>query len=207
MFDSTIRRSVATLGVVAGILTAAVPASAAGVPLEGPNVALTGLKAGQSSVLNETVTVRADALGTQVGSEGVKAPANADEQMKDNVKAVVVLIGANDYGFTEGNGQPTRGGDGQDTEARIGGKMHLEDISLGIRGDAQDTQASLGRENSIECLVRAEVPAERWTQSLNPAPLAITFAMRASKSSSSPPPASPRPARPAHPVRPGAHCR
>jgi hypothetical protein len=44
--------------------------------------------------------------GTQVGSEGVRAPAKADEQMKDHVKAVVVLIGANDYGFTEGDGQP-----------------------------------------------------------------------------------------------------
>jgi len=50
--------------------------------------------------------LRADAPGTQVGSEGVKAPANADHQMKD--KAVVVLIGANDSGWTEGNGNPTR---------------------------------------------------------------------------------------------------
>ena len=71
MFDSTIRRSVATLGVVAGLLTAAAPASA---------------------------------LGTQVGSEGVKAPGS----------------------------------------------------QLMRAGDAQDTQASLGRENSIECLVRAQ---------------------------------------------------
>ena len=47
-----------------------------------------------------------NALGTQVGSEGVKAPTKADDEMKDNVKAVVVLIGANDYGYTEGNGQP-----------------------------------------------------------------------------------------------------
>ena len=139
----------------------------------GLNVALTGLKAGQSEGLYETVTVRADALGTQVGSERVKAPANADEQT--NVKAVVVLIGANDYGFTEGNGQPIPDGDGRDTEARIGGKMHLEDISLGIRGDAHDTQASLGRENSIECLVRAEVSDERRAQSRKPAPLGITI--------------------------------
>ena len=154
MFDSTIRRSVATLGVVAGLLTAAVPASAAGVPLEAS---------------------RADALGTQVGSEGVKAPASAGEQMKGNIKAVVVLIGANDYGFTEGNDQPIRDGDGQDTQARVGGKMHLEDVSLGIKGDAQDTQASLGRENTIECLVRAEVSDERRAQSRKPAPPGITL--------------------------------
>ena len=44
------------------------------------------------------MNARTDA-GTQVGSEGVKAPTKADGQTKDNVKAVVVLIGANDYGF------------------------------------------------------------------------------------------------------------
>jgi lysophospholipase L1-like esterase len=60
MFSSTLKRSAATLGVVAGLLAAA-------------------------------------------------APANADHQMKD--KAVVVLIGANDYGWTDGNDQPTRGCD------------------------------------------------------------------------------------------------
>ena len=36
----------------------------------------------------------------------MKAPTEADDRIKDNVKAVVVLIGANDYGYTEGNGQP-----------------------------------------------------------------------------------------------------
>ena len=81
---------------------------------------------GTSNTVQFAETGRSDAKtpsliakGTQVGSEGVKAP-------------VVVLIGANDYGFTEGNDLPCR----CDTEARIGGKMHLEDISLGIRGDA-----------------------------------------------------------------------
>ena len=107
MFDSTIRRSVATLGVVAGLLAAAAPASAADVP-------------------------------------------------SDNIKAVVVLIGANDYAWTEGNSQPG-------------------DPTLGIKGDAQATQASLGRENSIECLVRANVSDERRAQSSNPAPLGITL--------------------------------
>ena len=71
MFSSTLKRSAATLGMVAGLLAAAAPASAA-------------------------VGIREN------GSQGaVKAPANADPQMKD--KAVVVLIGANDYGWTEGN--------------------------------------------------------------------------------------------------------
>jgi hypothetical protein len=39
MFSSTLRRSVATLGVVAGLMAAAVPASAAG-PAGNPNDAL-----------------------------------------------------------------------------------------------------------------------------------------------------------------------
>jgi hypothetical protein len=72
MFSSTLKRSAAALGVVAGLLAAAAPASAQFLP-----------------------------TGT-----GVTAPANADHQRKD--KAVVVLIGANDYGWTDGNDQPTR---------------------------------------------------------------------------------------------------
>jgi len=71
MFNNTIRRSVATLGVVAGLLAAAVPASAAGVPSDG--------------------------------------------QKKDNTKAVVVLIGANDYGFTI-----------QDTQVSLGRENSIE---------------------------------------------------------------------------------
>jgi hypothetical protein len=117
MFGITIKPLLATLGVVAGLLVAAAPASAADVPAE-------------------------------------------------KVKAVVVLIGANDYGWTDGDGQPNRDG-------LVAGRMHLEDVSLGIKGEA--TQASLGRENSIECLVRAEASDERPAQSPKPAPPGITF--------------------------------
>ena len=95
MFSITLRRSAATLGVVvAGLLAAAVPASAMPIYVQYPS----------------EVVSRPDQTaprGTQVGSEGVKAPTKADDdQTKDHVKAVVVLIGANDYGYTEGNGQP-----------------------------------------------------------------------------------------------------
>lgn len=100
MFDSTIRLSVATLGVVAGLLTAAGPASA---------------------------------LGTQVGSEGVKPPANAG-----------------------------------DAQARVGGKMHLEDVSLGIRGDAQDTQASLGRETASSAWSAPRCPVSEGRNPASP---------------------------------------
>lgn len=75
MFTSTLKRSAGTLGVVAGLLAAAAPASAA-------------------------VGVREN------GSQGaVTAPANADRQIKDN--AVVVLIGANDYGWTDAADRPS----------------------------------------------------------------------------------------------------
>jgi hypothetical protein len=93
MFSTTIKRSVATLGVVAGLLAAAVPANAAGpggVPGNQPNDALDTLKAPSTeSVWHEAarngVTNRDsaghtalphnnDAEGTQVGSEGVKTP-------------------------------------------------------------------------------------------------------------------------------------
>lgn len=39
----------------------------------------------------------------------------------------------------------------------------------------QGTHASLGRENSIECLLRAETSDEGQTQSRKPAPLNITL--------------------------------
>jgi hypothetical protein len=80
MFSTTLKRSAATLGVVAGLLAAAVPASAATMlDYEGNPVVTYSAKDGSSS-------------------------------------------------------------DAPRTEARVGGKMHLEDVSLGIRGDAQDTQ-------------------------------------------------------------------
>ena len=53
----------------------------------------------QARNLNDVEAIDFNALGTQVGSEGVTAPTKADDQKKDTIKAVVVLIGANDYGF------------------------------------------------------------------------------------------------------------
>jgi hypothetical protein len=68
----SIKRSAATLGVVVtGLLAAAVPASA------GPKA---------------PTTATADAFLIDFTNTGVKTPRN-------NSKAVVVLIGANDYGF------------------------------------------------------------------------------------------------------------
>ena len=64
MFSITLKRSAATLGVVAGLLVAAALASATPV----------GVQPGQE---NDALTVKAPTnAGTQVGSEGVKAPTN-----------------------------------------------------------------------------------------------------------------------------------
>jgi len=84
MFSTTIKRSVATLGVLAGLLAVAGPASASGggdgLPYESIS-----LNASRTSILQDTLVsgynfkgkvigLEPNALGTQVGSEGVKAP-------------------------------------------------------------------------------------------------------------------------------------
>lgn len=129
MFSISFKRSAATLGVVAGLLAAAAPANAVGLREDGSqgaakapttptangfiiDFAHTGVKAptnaGPRNAAAEQGTwgpiVHMGTAGTQVGSEGVDAPAYADHRMKD--KAVVVLIGANDYGWTHGNDNP-----------------------------------------------------------------------------------------------------
>jgi hypothetical protein len=101
MFSSTLKRSVATLAVVAGLLAAAVPASANPRSDGGQSASASAsfIEIGSTETLdmyafggNDTL----DAPGTQVGSEGVNAPTRAG--------AVVVLIGANDYGFARPQG-------------------------------------------------------------------------------------------------------
>ena len=101
MFSSTIKRSVATLGVVAGLLAAAGPASAgaaAFIPEVGDEVL--AVKAPRPNSSPQDLEFRVEmgglpcaravdggndtlsAQGTQVGSEGVKAPTRADDQVK-----------------------------------------------------------------------------------------------------------------------------
>ena len=59
------------------------------------------------------------------------------------------------------------------------GFMDYTDDALVFSGDAYDNEmgvtASLGRENSIECLLRAEASDEGQTQSRKPAPLNMTL--------------------------------
>ena len=87
MFSTTIKRSVATLGVVAGLLAAAGPASAQ--ILDGPVLAKAGPQVGSECVKAPVPASLVDYgpgvcyfhtgkaatnAGTQVGSEGVKTP-------------------------------------------------------------------------------------------------------------------------------------
>ena len=88
MFSVTLKRSAATLGVVAGLLAAAAPASAQ--ILDGPlmwdtpranntwgPIVYVGTSGGALTLarnLNDVEAIDLNALGTQVGSEGVKAP-------------------------------------------------------------------------------------------------------------------------------------
>ena len=76
MFSITLKRSAATLGVVAGLLAAAVPASAMPIYVQYPT----------------EVVSRPDQTaprGTQVGSEGVKAPhANSSEVAMESVAQI-----------------------------------------------------------------------------------------------------------------------
>ena len=88
MFSITLKRSAATLVVVAGLLAAAGPASAQ--ILDGPVLAKAGPQAPKPSVVvidlddpffrlaskGEVIGLEPNALGTQVGSEGVKAVNN-----------------------------------------------------------------------------------------------------------------------------------
>lgn len=91
MFSITLERSVATVGVVAGRLAAAVPASAGtpgGVMPSSPNDAVkapstesvwheaarNGAVTNRDSAGHTALPRNNDAEGTQVGSEGVKAP-------------------------------------------------------------------------------------------------------------------------------------
>ena len=89
MFSTTIKRSVATLGVVAGLLAAAVPASAIEIgttetldmnvkaPTNAPAPIDSG--PGDDNIWNNgDGNDVAAAKGTQVGSEGVKAPKPSD---------------------------------------------------------------------------------------------------------------------------------
>ena len=81
MFSTTIKRSVATLGVVAGLLAAAGPAASAGpggVNDSAWNDPLVVKGAAPTEELFGNDNFSAEAEGTQVGSEGVKAPAKTD---------------------------------------------------------------------------------------------------------------------------------
>ncbi len=125
MFNINLKRSVATLGVVAGLLAAAGPASAQGGGADFPSA-------------NKAPAV------TMFDYEG--------SPLFDNTPLDEVVFSA------KSDAQPSRG------SASVLDNIAATDVSL-----------SLGRENSIECLLRAEASDEGQTQSRKPAPLSITL--------------------------------
>ena len=104
MFSTTIKQSLATLGVVAGLLAAAGPASAQ--ILDGPILAKAGPQPVAGSYLAtdpvppETVWFRGELVGLE---PTVKAPANAmsaDISGKEMADAVKALAGLTSQVFT-----------------------------------------------------------------------------------------------------------
>jgi hypothetical protein len=96
MFSITLKRAAATVGVLAGLLAAAAPASAQLPPTTSGYTPPIGTDKGSLAAAEQGVWGPIVYVGS---SGGVKAATNAGNQTKDNAKAVVVLIGANDYGF------------------------------------------------------------------------------------------------------------
>jgi len=110
MLSTTLSRSAATLGVVAGLLAAAVPASAQ--ILDGPVLAKAGPQAPKPSVVvidlddpffrlasNDTLYAR----GTQVGSEGVKDNGVPLETVSFTFKGEVIGLEPNALGTQVGS--------------------------------------------------------------------------------------------------------
>ena len=77
MFTITLRRTAATLAVAAGLLAAAGPASAQLPPSASGVTKAPGTQPASALHLEEMSMGIAEGRGTQVGSEGVKAPTNA----------------------------------------------------------------------------------------------------------------------------------
>ena len=137
MFSTNLKRSVATLGVVAGLLAAAVPAGAQG---------------GGADFTRFVVPER--------GVASLKYDSNE-----------VAMEGFMDY---------------TDDALWFSGDAYVNEMGVTAAGDdvlpvasgdesPQHTRTSLGRENSIECLFRAEASDEGQTQSRTPAPRNITL--------------------------------
>ena len=109
MFSTTLKRAAATLGVVAGLLAAAGPASAQ--ILDGPVLAKAGPQAKPSVVLidlndpffrlasNDTLYAR----GTQVGSEGVTDNGVRLETVSFTFKGEVIGLEPNTLGTQVGS--------------------------------------------------------------------------------------------------------
>jgi len=159
MFSITLKRSAATLGVVAGLLAAAAPASA--MPL---NAEYDGMEGGG-------VVSRPNQSAQTLQHEGAKDTNTLIdyEGTSFDVKAAVSFGAGKDRGlgragfnnWTEGNNQPQ-----PDTEARVEGEMQLEDISQLNTLGGNDTLRGHGITCLDQDLVTVKGPTTSQSDSL-----------------------------------------
>jgi hypothetical protein len=125
MFSITLKRSVATLAIVAGLLAAAGPASAQSLP------GMVGFTTPDDSL---QLMTHASEQGWGNTHLYMKAPTNAGTQVA-----------------SEGVTAPTKAG----PQPEVNGYTHMEEVSFtDIRGDAQDTQTSRASSlESSTCLI------------------------------------------------------
>ena len=120
-----------------------------------------------SITLKRSVT----ALAVMVGLLAAAVPAGAASTGHDGARAVGLKADSNEVaveGFM----------DYTDDALMFSGDAYVNEMGITAAGDdvpAQGTHANLGRENSIECLLRAEASGRGQMQSRNPGPLTITL--------------------------------
>jgi len=149
MFSLTLKRLAATLGVVAGLLAAAAPASAQ--ILDGPILWDTpranntwgpivyvrteggGLTLARN--LNDVEAIDLNALGTQVGSEGVKAPKPpaSSEEPAESISSNYLKAAGTETGNPERKGLITASGGWDPTHALNSQSIALHAVT-GHRG-------------------------------------------------------------------------
>ena len=145
MFSTTIKRSAATLGVVAGLLAAAGPASAQ--ILDGPVLAKAGPQPETGGYLATDPSREVDnqhrlSIGGAEATGFVKAPANATSVTNEAVDLMNNWVKAPAKTWTDGNNQPSHGGgnrQGATLGTQVGSEgvkddVPLETVSFTIKG-------------------------------------------------------------------------
>lgn len=147
MFSTTLKQSVATLGVVAGLLAAAGPASAQ--ILDGPVLAKAGPQPEAGGYLATDPSSEVDnqirlSIGGAEAAGFVKAPANATSVSNEAVDLMNNWVKATAKTWTDGKNQPWDGGSyrqGATLGTQVGSEgvkddVPLQTVSFTIKGAA-----------------------------------------------------------------------